>query len=294
MSKMLLSAFTDAVFAAEQEKTGIGRGYLTSGGVEYSSYLDNASWSAMVQAMRADHFSQYDSGKGGELLEKKGAPPKMASLISSSRMIYLLSKEIEGFTFEAKRSTVVGGVANLDGYLRREGEVFYVEAKRREPYDHPAIQKIKVNYRPVYEWLRDRMDTVFECVMEDRGNEEMNVVFACRGRITTSFDIKQMVCHLLGIAAYHLRQEQVPGAVNFLYLLFDPSDLTIDPQYADEILRIHQETVQAARRYHFEQMFGHIVDYLVACHGFPNDNAQTLKEVFRFRLCDQITYHKYI
>lgn len=286
----ILRTFTEAVVAAEQKKTGVSSGYVTSEGREYLSYMDNGSWNGMLERMNAEHRSQYNAGGGGELREERGRPPKMASFISSSRMIYQLSKDIPGFVFETKRPTIVGGTANLDGYLACDGAVCYVEAKLREPYSHQPIQKVKLNYQPVYAWLRERMSGTFDCVMEARDEREMDVVFLNRGSLVSGFDIKQMVCHLLGIAAHHLKQEAVPETVSFLYLLYDPSALSFDGQQGEEILRIHQETAQAAQRYDFELMFGHIVDYLVNCFELPNGNAQALKEAFHFRLCDQNTY----
>lgn len=290
MSTRLLRAFTEAVTECERRKTGVSSGYQTADGTRYDSYMDNDAWAAMLREMAEAHRSQYGEGGGGELREEKGRPPKMASFISSSRMIYLLSKDIPGFVFEAKRPTLVGGTANLDGYLAQNGTVYYVEAKLREPYSHKAIQRIKENYRDVYAWLRERMGGTFECVMEHCGEREMDVVFSSKGTVAAAFDIKQMICHLLGVAAYHLQQEEVPESVCFLYLLYDPCKLSLDGQYADEILRIYQETTGAAKAYHFETMFAHIVDYLIACHALPADHAAKLKEAFRFRLCSQDTY----
>lgn len=291
MSDALLRDFTEAVVRDEYRKNGAVSGYRTEEGNQYDSYMDNDSWNAMLAAMRDDHRCQYADGGGGELREKNGRPPKMASFISSSRMIYQLSKDIPGFVFEAKRPTVVGGIANLDGYLSNDSKTCYVEAKLREPYSHSAIQKIKVNYQPVYIWLRERMNGYFNCVMEHCSEREMNVVFSCRNNVFAEFDIKQMICHLLGIAAYHLRQEQIPESIRFLYLLYNPSKLSIEEHSAAQIMRIHQNTVQAAEGYHFERMFGHIIDFLIETHDFPADHAPALKKAFSFRLCDQDTYH---
>lgn len=290
MSTMLLRAFTEAVTDSERKKTGVGSGYHTSNGKVYDSYMDQASWDLFLQDMSAEHRSHFDHGGGGELREENGRPPKMASFISSSRMIYQLSKDIPGFVFEAKRPTIVGGTANLDGFLEKENTVYYVEAKLREPYSHQTVQKIKVNYKPVYAWLRERMPGIFECVMEDCGSREMDVVFCREGSAVIGFDIKQMICHLLGIAAFHLRQPRIPESVRFLYLLYDPSGLSIEADHGDEIKRIRRDTALAAEQFDFELMFRHIVDYLIECHALPSDHACALKQAFHFQLCSQKTY----
>ena len=85
---------------------------------------------------------EYGAGDGGELEEKDGRPPKMASFGSSSRMIYNLSNKKDGFHFEKKLPTTVGGTANLDGfyeddarYIFCRGEVsraVYLQKERRQ------------------------------------------------------------------------------------------------------------------------------------------------------------------
>ena len=140
----ILKDFDLAIADAE----GTEKGYQV-GGRNYDTYLSNAAWSAHLAGMSEAHRCQYGDGSGGELEEKNGRPPKVAAFASSSRMIYCISKEIPGFCFEEQLPTVIGGIANMDGYLEQENGYIFVEAKCREPYSHAAVQTLKQNYKPL-------------------------------------------------------------------------------------------------------------------------------------------------
>ena len=287
----ILKEFDKALAALETR----GLGYRIGDGPTYENYLSKEAWEAYVAGMSQAHYSQYDDGNGGEVRPKNGRPPKMASVASSSRMIYQLSRNVPGFIFEKKLPTMVGGEANLDGYLEQENTRIFVEAKCREPYGHKAIQTIKRNYKPVYSYLRDKMPRVFSCVMEDLPDDEMRTVFFCRGELVSGFDIKQMICHMLAVANECLRSE-AEKQILFLYLLFDPNELPLPDVCQDEVERIHGDVCRMAERYRMEEMFGHIVDYLAAQRGTTCTEARVeqVKQSFRFVLCNQKNYQEYI
>ena len=283
--------FDSAITAAE----GTPKGYWV-GGTEYGSYMSNAAWEVYLSEMRDVHRCQYVAGSGGELEEKNGRPPKMASFASSSRMIHNLSKDIPGFVFEKQLPTVIGGKANLDGFLEAGRSCIFVEAKCREPYSHTAIQTIKKNYKSVYACLREKMPRVFSCVMEEiPDNRDMKVVFFCRGEAVAYFDIKQMICHLLSVANEMLSREEEKDVL-FLYLLYNPAGLKLPQESREEILGIFEDTCRMALGYRFNEMYGHIVDFLVkeTCMSISAEKIEGLKRAFRFVLCDQHTYKTYL
>ena len=273
----------------------IPRGFVTDKG-NYNSYLSNAAWDAYLNDMSAEHRAQFDNGSGRELKEKNGRPPKMASFASSSRMAYMLSRDIQGFVFEKHLSTVVGGVANLDGYWEGNGQYIFVEAKCREPYSHKSPETVKQNYRPLYSYLQDKLPGEFSCTMEDiPGTRDMRVVFSCRGKAVVHFDMKQMLCHLLGIANKMLLDNNCSSPVRFLYLLYDPTDLTLPERSQKEILSIYHSTCEAADRYDFKNIFACVADFLMAEKRYPmtKADAEKLKDNFGFALCDQNNYQSY-
>lgn len=286
------------VLDATQQKT-IKSGYVVqSTGKIYQEYLHKDSWEELKRNMDPEHKKQYGAGCGKELDEKDGKPPKMASFASSSRMIYHHSHKIPGFVFEKKFSTTVGGMANLDGYLELVGKSIFVEAKCREPYGHKAEQTIKQNYRDIYAYLREKMPDNFSCVMEDipdkkadKPERNMRVAFFCKSESVAYFDIKQMICHLLAVATDGLKHPKNKDRL-FLYFLYNPSELQMQQDAKDEILRIYNDTCWAATNYDFKEMFGYIIDFLIKEKGFcaEDDYVANLKKSFKFILCDQNTY----
>ena len=152
MATALDCAIRDFEVAGDQTKFGY---QIDGNDYPYNNYLSNTYWVSFLEEMSKHHRQQFDDGAGGELNEKKGRwgiyPPKMASYGSSSRLIYKLSKGTEGFIFEERLDTRVGGIANLDGLLHKGNKYIYVEAKRREIYgaSHEK-QEVKCVYFPVY------------------------------------------------------------------------------------------------------------------------------------------------
>lgn len=285
----IIRDFTEAVVKDESGKLGISVGYEVMGRKPCTEYMSNKAWDKFKREMSEKHIAEFGKGSGSEMDDSPGNVPKMASMISSSRMIYMLSREIDGFSFEAKRYTAVGGEANLDGYLHRDDRIFYVESKCREPYNHEAIEELSVKYQAVLAYLRETKNA-FDCVMERISDRKMRVAFFCDGKPINGFDIKQMICHLLGIAAYHLRAEEEPKPISFLYLLYDPRELVFPEKTSAEILEIYEKTCQAALGYRFEELFGHIIDYLVDVKNLPGKHRETLKRLFTFDLCSQHDY----
>ena len=287
----ILKEFDNALAALETRALG----YEISGST-YDNYMTDTAWKKYLSRMSDVHRAQYSDGGGGELEPQNDRPPKMASVASSSRMIYELSRDVPGFVFEKKLPTMVGGVANLDGYLEKGDTLIFVEAKRREPYSHRAIQDIKKKYQPVYRHLREKMSRVFSCVMEELPNSEyMRTVFFCRGNVVVSFDIKQMICHMLAVANEALRSG-TEKEILFLYLLFNPRGLSLPDECREEVARIYADTCRAAGNFRMEEMFGHIVDYLIAEKGITcaAEQTESVKKNFRFVLCDQKQYRTYL
>lgn len=273
----------------------IPRGFLTDKG-NYDSYMSNSVWDSYLASMSAEHRAQFDDGSGGELKEKNGRPPKMASFASSSRMTYKLSKDIPNFMFEKQLSTVIGGTANLDGYWEGNGQYIFVEAKCREPYSHKSPETIKQNYKPLYTYLQRKLPDMFSCTMEDiPGTRDMRVEFFCGKEPIAHFDMKQMLCHLLGVANRMLLDKTCNTPIQFLYLLYNPTDLMLPEKSEKEIFDIYYATCGAATNCDFKRIFSCVVDFLMdeKEYSTPKADAEKLKCNFQFALCDQYDYRNY-
>ena len=273
----------------------IRRGFVTSKG-NYDSYMSNAAWDVYLKEMSDEHRAQFDDGSGGELKEKNGRPPKMAAFASSSRMAYKLSKNIPNFVFEKQLSTVIGGTANLDGYWEGNGQYIFVEAKCREPYSHKSPETIKQNYKPLYTYLQSKLPDMFTCTMEDiPESRDMRVEFFCCSKPVAYFDMKQMLCHLLGVTNRMLLDKSFDTPIQFLYLLYNPTELILSEKSQKEILHIYHATCEAATGYDFKKIFACVVDFLIEEQEYPATGAEVekLKNNFSFALCDQMNYCGY-
>ena len=289
----ILKEFDEAIAKQESEKNSVGRGYKIGEKKPYDAYMDNESWLRFIKQMRPEHYNQYNSGSGKELESKDGKPPKMASFASSSQMICRLSRNVKGFVFEEQLPTTVGGLANLDGYLPLSEKLIFVEAKCREPYGHSGEQTISTKYEELYRYLANQENFPFKCEIKKEADEakNMQVAFAWEDQKVEHFDIKQMICHLLGIATKLLKYPE-DRKIQFLYLLYNPTDLSMPQIAKEEILHIYSDTCWAANHYDFKAMFGHIIDFLIAQKGFRADDIYVaqLKDSFDFMLCDQNNY----
>ena len=215
-------------------------------GRTYPDYYTECEFKKFVSEMKINYTNHYikfkgndnakenKGGAGGELEIKKGRyglmPPKMASVASSSRFCYIalrdgvdclcekntgMKNQVE---FEKECRIFDDGLhaPQLDAYIPNEEYNVYIEAKCHEIFDsHKA--EFKNKYRPCF----DSNDISYEqaLVSDDGETFELSLdLFGIADKKTIRFDIKQFVCHLLGIA------KQNKGAKSKLvYLFFKPT-----------------------------------------------------------------------
>lgn len=281
---------------AETGDTKVGKCYVLRER-QYENYIDNEAWTAFVDEMKRQYpmaYEEYGEGSGDELgIKKIGRyPPKMASYGSSSRMIYMLSRDIPGFRFEKKLSTSVGGIANMDGYLCNGETHYYVEAKCREPYS-PKSYVIDRKYEDLYRWLDQDEKVAFTCDITILDENKMEVRFIADGTKLTRFDIKQMICHLLGIATTKLNQP-TEEKTEFLYLLYNPTHIElVDRRHQEQILSIYETEVAECKCIPFAELYAAVVRYLYQNRNIGKMSESNMLKIannFSFSLCDQKTY----
>ena len=271
-------------------------GYKIDGKDPYENYMSNKTWDIFLKQMPEEHYKQFEDGNGGELKEKKGRyginPPKMASYGSSSRLIYELSKDIDGFIFEERLDTRVGGTANLDGLLRKGNEYIYVEAKRREIYcSSHEKQAIKSVYKPVYEYLKNSQFSydIEDIKGTDKQEETMTVTFKIDNEPVIYFDLKQLICHFLGITNDLSKHSVKNAKVTFLYLLYNPNVVKekIDEKYREKVIDRYEEVKSFIINNNdiFKAIFYAVLQYQTEIHKFEKTHID-----FDFKLVDQNTY----
>lgn len=285
-------------FAIRDAQNEHNCGYAIPGKATYYNYMSNEAWEEFKNDMSYEHKIQYKEGHGGELKEKGGTPPKMASFGSSSRLIYLLSKDVAGFSFEEKLSTKVGGPANLDGYLKTEEHDIYVEAKCREIYGSYADKEISNVYKDVYDFIHGRKGLFGYRVKEIKDDKRyFKCTFTWDNKEIIHFDIKQLICHFLGICANILdKKKNANPNVKFIYLIFNPnedSDFTNEniKGFEKEIKEDYDKTLEEISWFeNFEWLFDIIMEYQIGKCKSKSRPAWS----FHYEQMDQNDYEKYM
>ena len=257
------------------------------------TYMTNAEWDTFLSAMSEDAKKEYGEGGGDELNGKNGHPPKMASYGSSSRMIYNLSKEKQGFHFEKKLPTTVGGTANLDGFFEDDNRYIFVEAKCHEPYSTKKVTVSKA-YAKLYKYINERMlGNVRIDMNTSKCGRYLNVEYFADGEKLEHFDLKQMICHLLGIATGVLKGTLKGKQTDFIYLLYDPTELDIEPDAKEKIDAIYERTCYESNLIDFAELYRVILEFLRESKLQSEISNEELDDVilkFTFTLASQDFY----
>ena len=278
-------------FAIRDAQNVYGYGYLIPGKKPYYNYLSNKEWDVYLDSMSLIHKEQFDKADGGELKEKDSKPPKMASFGSSSRFIYEYSKLIPSFSFEKKLPTRVGGKANIDGYIGTSENDTFVEAKCREIYSsHDS--KVSNVYMKLYDYIHERNHSfAYRHVSIVNDDKHFRCTFTLDGRDISHFDIKQLLCHFLGISANIFLNDANPN-VRFIYLLFNPYDNTDFSNdkiagFRKEITDVYDQTLEEIKLFgDFKWLFDTVMEYQSRlCVGKPMPVYD-----FHFDLMDQKQY----
>ena len=193
-------------------------GYKTEDGRIYPMYYTEEEFDDFLAQATLPEY------KGSELEERtnskgKITPPKMASVASSSRFCYLALKDgaeaIGGtgevvFEKECRIKGVGGTAPQLDAYVA-SGNIF-VEAKCHEMFD----KKTTVMRESYQQYIVGKKEGIGFNVLTNLKVEKgyFNIPYDDFGftKDFDSFDFKQFLCHLLGIAC-----QRKPAKLVYLY-----------------------------------------------------------------------------
>ena len=284
-----------ALDCAKRDAEGKKGGYvMNERNITYCNYMTNEDWNIYLSHMDDSHKTQYRKGGGGELKEGK-RPPKMASFGSSSRFIYELSSEIQGFRFEERLSTRVSrGTANVDGFLQRGTEYIFVEAKRREILYENVKEDTREAYKCVYNQIGKKYPKFEYELRNKKKTGGIPVTFRLNGTEVEHFELKQLICHYLGIVNRLVGKDHVENAnVKFLYLIYNPDEVKdyLDKNYKDSILERYKFVHDFIKKNIkvFEKIFYIVLDYMVDIYNYKKSEIH-----FEMKLVDQCNYKKEI
>ena len=257
---MNISKALDLAIKVAETKITNG-GYLV-GEKEYNTYMTNAEWEIFKGSILPYALDEYGAGGGDELAEKNGRPPKMACYGSSSRMIYMLSRHKEKFHYEKKFSTTVGGTANLDGFYEDDNRYIFVEAKCHEHYSTKS-NSVSKSYEKLYNFINEQMAGNVEIAMKtSKCGRYFDVEYFADGEKLEHFDMKQMICHLLGIATGLLKSELEQKQIDFIYLLYNPTELDLAKNIKEAVDAIYERTCYECNLVDFATLLRVILAFL--------------------------------
>ena len=280
-------------FAIRDYDNDYSCGYSINGR-EYWNYMSNDSWKEFMREMLQEHKDQFNNAGGGELREKNSRwgwmPPKMASFGSSSRIRYNLSKDTPGFVFEKQLPTYVGHPANLDSYLLHNNTAFFVEAKCREIYGSHAGLNISNSYRDVYDFINQENPSFDFESKAGKDQDHFKCTFSYGEKDIKHFDLKQLICHFLGITADLIENKHKFNNIKFIYLIFNPEKNTDFSNSAIEsfekkLKEEYENTISEVKEIDIIQLFYTIMEF--QCKKL---NHPVVKCNFDFRLMDQEEY----
>lgn len=209
------------------------------------NYYSPFAFHTFLKEMKKNHrkaYDAYNSGSGQELTPQTFAPPKMASIASSSRFCYLALRDSTvalGSTskaiFEARCpiAGVKNATANLDAHIKDDNVNIYVEAKCQEIFDnHKHEMRI-----PYWDCIYGNINGIgfnLEATQPkpvDTGKNYFDIPMNIFGLNNIKrFDFKQFLCHLLGIASQNKKDNE---AATLCYMFFKP--LSNDPEIKSSI-----------------------------------------------------------
>lgn len=196
----------------------------------YSMYYNRDAFAAFKDEMEQcypQHYNQYINGQGSELKETT-TPPKMASVASSSRFAYLALRDgaqaIGGtdyieFEHECRIQGIRGTAPQLDAYTADEnGNPIYVEVKCHEIFGPHKIELRSAYWENIY---GEKNAFGFSAKKAIKGRETFDIPLDQFGIIRehSMMDIKQLLCHLMGIAS----QKEQKQPATLVYLFYKPA-----------------------------------------------------------------------
>ncbi len=237
-------------------------GYEIDGRV-YNNYMSNKAFEEELREMKPEIRKQFDDAPGGELKQKRGRygvyPPKMACFGSSSRFICNKLKDVKGISFEAAFPTDVGHSANLDARTTLKGVDVLAEAKNREIYGSHRIVEVSEVYLPIF----DKLQEFFSYAAEKSKKGYVKCSFKMMEQEILHFDLKQLICHFLGISAGLLKGAIKSKKIRFVYLIFNPHHIKdrICDKYRKKILDQYDKTIEEINLFDMKKLFEEIFEY---------------------------------
>ncbi len=185
---------------------------------KYDNYYTFNSFEAFKADMK-EGYPQHYKKYGSEITPKGNEPPHMASVGSSSRFCYLALRDVAGVEFEKECPIFANAVPHLDAYISQEYCNVFIEAKCHE-FFNPVKIKMENSYLNYFE-----KNGFFLEILSNKidGKKQFTAPLSLFGidKESSHFDVKQFICHLLGIAE---NIGEKPAKLVYLFFIPDVED----------------------------------------------------------------------
>jgi hypothetical protein len=119
-------------------------------------------------------------------------------------------------------------------------------------------------YEQLYKYINEQMPHSVHIDMQtSKCGRYLNVEYYANGEKLERFDMKQMICHLLGIATGMLKGTLERKQTDFIYLLYDPTELDIAPDAKEMIDGIYERTCYECNLVDFAELYRVILNFLI-------------------------------
>ena len=212
---------------------------------------------------------------------------------SAKEMAHALSNHKESFVFGKKLHTTIGGTANLDGFLKESHRYLFVTAKCHEPYSKKA-SRVSATYKELYDYINENMpDSLFIQAEPTTNPKLMKVEYIAEWEKLEYFDLKQMICQLLGIATAMLQGKLEQKQIDFIYLFYDPTELELAPDTKEKIDSIYERVCYECNLVDIAALFRAVLSYLNEKKYNCALSSETVEQIafrFTFTLASQDFY----
>lgn len=233
------------------------------------TYFSDDFGEMILSSLSKDIVDAYKKGKGNEIDNGK-----FFSVASSSRFAVASFTEnrkkqlhyiqmFEGepiqeiqFEYPLRINGIVGTPPQMDVYIKTSVETF-VEVKCHEIFDESSHSVIKLSsqylnnslFRDILEHYKINIANRV-CELDNEGN--CTKLLLCRNHFniiskTSRFDLKQFLCHLMGIVSKTSRC----GNKQFIYLFYKNTDIEFCPIY--EELEVEIELIKKSFKWLFDK-----------------------------------------
>ena len=212
----------------------------------YTNYYNDNAFDEFCDSMHNNYpkaFEAYKYGPGKEMDKRPPAPAKMASVASSSRFCYLALRDgaqvlgLKGTPTFEKACAIKGLVpvtkATPDAFFEEDNT--YFEVKCHEIFD--PQKKFKDKYRSLFLNNYKAFGFKKELFKPIEGPDDFILdLFGDKHATIKLFDLKQFICHLIGIAS----NKDANRKATLIYLFFKPKSA----KYTVELENLFDELEQ--------------------------------------------------